>query len=524
MAREPFNPDRAVGGAGSLPGARPGPPAERVLTVAEVTQRVKQAVESALPPTIHVAGELSNFKRHTNGHLYFTLKDETSELACVMWRSDAGRVKFDLQDGMDVIVTGGLNVFERAGRYQLYARRIEPRGVGAMELAFRQLCEKLRKEGLFDAQHKQPIPAFPQCIAVVTSPTGAAVEDILNTLARRYACAQVLLYPVTVQGPGAAAAIVRAIRELNRRREALGGIDVMIVGRGGGSAEDLAAFNDEGVARAIFASEIPVISAVGHETDTSISDLVADVRAATPTAAAELATPRTADVLEEFAYRANRLTRGLRHLVELRGALLASAGKRRPLADPAFMVAERAERLERAARRSAQALRERLHRGQLRVQELAVIVQRMHPQRVLLDRQARLAGARHRVEHAWHQRIRLAERGLARQRELFSKVSPVRELSALGSRVADLDRRLKLALAGDLKRRTQAVGSVATRLAAMGYRATLKRGFSITRCKRSGRVIRQVADVAAGEKIVTEVADGTFDARVLEAGQGELFD
>lgn len=527
MAREPFNPDLAVGGAGEPTGQRGAArrdDAARVYTVAELTRQVKDAIEAALPPTVYVAGELSNCKRHSSGHIYFTLKDESSELAAVMWRGDASRLKFKLEDGLQVVVTGSVSVFERSGRYQLYARRVEPRGVGAIELAFRQLCDKLRQEGLFDARHKQVLPPFPARIAVVTSPTGAAVQDILDTLGRRYPCATVLLYPVSVQGPGAPRSLRDALATLNRRQAEWGGVDVIIVGRGGGSVEDLAAFNDEGVARAIFASRIPIISAVGHETDVTIADLVADVRAATPTAAAELATPRAADVLEEFVFRATRLRRALRHLLELRGAQLATAMRRKPFADGAWLVRDRRDLLERQERAVRAATELRIQQIKLRVQVLLSAIHRLHPQRFVAMQWQRLAEARNALDRGLGTRIRVAERALNLADARVEQSSPRREIAALRAQLVSLVRRIALAVAQCSRRSADRLSASGQRLAALSYQTTLRRGFSITRNKRTGQVVRARADVRRGERIVTEVADGVFESRVQDEKQPELFD
>ncbi|MDO8631193.1 MAG: exodeoxyribonuclease VII large subunit, partial [Phycisphaerales bacterium] len=311
MKREPFNPDLIPRRADEHRAALAGP-----LTVSQLTSLIKRAIQDSLPATVHVVGEISNFKRHASGHLYLTLKDAGSELACVMWRADAAKLKFSPEDGLEVIATGGVEVFERAGRYQLYIRRLEPRGVGALELAFRQLCAKLEKEGLFDPRRKKPLPRFPRRIVLVTSPTGAAVADMIRTIERRFPCVHVLVYPVRVQGDGAAAEIASAVRSVNSNAERLGGVDLMIVGRGGGSLEDLWAFNEEIVARAIFASSVPIISAVGHEVDVTIADLAADVRAATPTAAAEIAVPVLDELLSGLGAQELRLVYGVRAKVE----------------------------------------------------------------------------------------------------------------------------------------------------------------------------------------------------------------
>lgn len=267
---------------------------ERVLTVSELNSYIKRMLDNDLLLSgVWIKGEISNFKNHTSGHMYMTLKDESGAIRAVMFKGSAMRLKFVPEDGMKVIAFGRVSVFESAGQYQLYIEAMQPDGVGALYVAFEQLKEKLEKEGLFSEQYKKAIPAFPSKIGVVTSPTGAAIRDILNVLKRRYDFANVVICPVLVQGEGSAEQIANAISYANRENLA----DVLIVGRGGGSIEDLWAFNEEIVARAIFASEIPVISAVGHETDFTISDFVADMRAPTPSAAAEISVPSKPELL-----------------------------------------------------------------------------------------------------------------------------------------------------------------------------------------------------------------------------------
>jgi len=256
---------------------------DKIYTVSEITRLVKLEIENAFP-SLWVEGEISNFHRHTSGHLYFTLKDEQSQLRAVMFRSEARQISFELKDGLKVICRGRLNVYEPRGEYQLIAERVEPKGKGALQLAFEQLKEKLRAEGLFDPKHKKKLPLLPKKVGIVTSPRGAAIVDILRTLERRFARLHILIYPAKVQGEGAADEIVEGIDYLGSQPD----VDVMIVGRGGGSIEDLWAFNEEKVARAIFRCPIPVISAVGHEVDFTIADFVADVRASTPSVAAEI--------------------------------------------------------------------------------------------------------------------------------------------------------------------------------------------------------------------------------------------
>ncbi len=256
---------------------------DRVYTVSQLTELIKAELESSFP-SAWVEGEVSNFRRAESGHLYFTLKDERSQLQAVMWRSDARRLRFDLKDGLKVICHGRLTVYEARGQYQIVAELVEPKGKGALQLAFEQLKEKLRAEGLFDPRRKKPLPLLPKKLGIVTSPRGAAIIDILRTINRRFARLHIVIYPARVQGEGAADEIVEGIDYLSGRPD----IDVIIVGRGGGSIEDLWAFNEEKVARAISRSRVPVISAVGHEVDFTIADFVADIRASTPSVAAEL--------------------------------------------------------------------------------------------------------------------------------------------------------------------------------------------------------------------------------------------
>jgi exodeoxyribonuclease VII large subunit len=268
---------------------------KNVMTITEITRQIKFSLESSFP-RVWVEGEISNFKQHTSGHLYFTLKDEGAQLSALMWRSRVANLTFQPEDGMKVIVRGSITVYPPRGNYQLDADQIQPLGLGELQQAFERLKRKLDAEGLFDTEHKKPIPEFPEQIGVITSETGAALQDIRSVLSRRHPSVELVLAPVRVQGAGAAEEIADAIRYLNQ----YAGIDVLIVGRGGGSLEDLWAFNEEVVARAIYASKIPIISAVGHEIDFSISDFTADMRAPTPSAAAELAVRDRSELLEDI--------------------------------------------------------------------------------------------------------------------------------------------------------------------------------------------------------------------------------
>lgn len=280
-----------------------------VLTVSQLNTYIKSLIETeGALRSVFVAGEISNFVRHTkSGHLYFTLKDESGVLKAVMFRPYAVKLPFAPQNGMKVICRGRVSVYERDGVYQLYAEQMQPDGVGALKVAFDQLCTKLREEGLFEESHKKPIPAYPARIAVITSPTGAALQDILQILGRRMPVAEVVVYPALVQGERAAASLTNAVVQADRD----GTADLILIGRGGGSIEDLWAFNDERLARAIYHCNTPVISCVGHETDFTVCDFVADLRAPTPSAAAELSVPDRRDV----SIRLERLRRSARAAV-----------------------------------------------------------------------------------------------------------------------------------------------------------------------------------------------------------------
>ena len=284
---------------------------EKVYTVSKLTRLIKQELEGAFP-LLWVEGEISNFHRHRSGHLYFTLRDEACQLRTVMFRSEAQRVPFEMKDGLQVICRGHINVYEPRGEYQLIVEVVEPKGKGALQLAFEQLKEKLTREGLFDPKFKKKLPALPKKVGVVTSPRGAAIVDIIRTLERRFARLHILIYPAQVQGEGAAEEIVEGINYLG----SLGDIEVIIVGRGGGSIEDLWAFNEERVARAIFRCPVPIISAVGHEIDFTISDFVADIRASTPSAAAEMVIEKEESLREIIGNLDKRLVHQQRYFLQ----------------------------------------------------------------------------------------------------------------------------------------------------------------------------------------------------------------
>ena len=328
---------------------------------------------------VWVTGEVSNFSRPSSGHLYFTLKDASAALRCVMWRNTAIRQSFLPRDGDAIEVHGAIDVYEAGGVYQLYADTIRPAGEGVLYQEFLRLKARLESEGLFDPARKRPLPQWPHRIGVVTSPTGAALRDILNTLQRRYPLAQVVLSPTPVQGVEAPAGIVAALRDVNRQSHP----DVIILARGGGSIEDLWAFNDENVARAIVASEAPVVSGVGHETDFTIADFAADLRAPTPTAAAEMATPDRLDLLAALDELAQRLDRAVRGMLNVRRWSLNERANRLRLLSPAIGLRGGRQRVDELARRTGIALAHRLQLSQARLAGLEQHLDSLNPMAVL---------------------------------------------------------------------------------------------------------------------------------------------
>ena len=316
---------------------------QHVFSVTEVNQYIKSIIDGVPQLSeLLIRGELSNYKIYPSGHHYFTLKDGESAIRCVMFRGSAGKLRFRPESGMQVIAGGRISVYPRDGAYQLYCTSLSADGIGDLYVAFEQLKEKLNREGLFDPVHKKPLPLYPRRIAIVTSSAGAAVHDMIRILRRRYPIAKVLLLPVRVQGVEAPPEIVGAIRYANRWQLA----DVLIVGRGGGSIEDLWAFNDERVARAIYASEIPVISAVGHEPDVTISDYVADRRASTPSNAAEIAVPDMAELLRYLRGTENGMAQSVLHRLEREERRLKALAEKRVLTDPLAFVQDRRLQLD----------------------------------------------------------------------------------------------------------------------------------------------------------------------------------
>ncbi|MCL2106257.1 MAG: exodeoxyribonuclease VII large subunit [Oscillospiraceae bacterium] len=352
----------------------------QVISVSQLNKYVKFLLEEdeALR-TVCVTGEVSNFKRHYSGHWYFTLKDESAAVPAAMFKASNQRLPFLPQDGMSVIVRGRVSLYERDGKFQLYADDMQPDGLGALYMAYEQLKEKLSEEGLFDPGRKRAVPAIPARVGVITSETGAALRDILQILARRFPAAEALLCPVQVQGAGAAEQVAAAIRLMNGRRAA----DVLIVGRGGGSLEDLWAFNEELLVRAVAESEIPVISAVGHETDTTLCDFAADLRAPTPSAAAELAVPDARELACAAQGLEERIFRGMRQGLAWRRSALSALLSRRVLREPESVLQISRQRLDTAAQRVQEASLARLLEERARLSACRARLEALSPLAVL---------------------------------------------------------------------------------------------------------------------------------------------
>jgi exodeoxyribonuclease VII large subunit len=353
--------------------------AQRPLTVWELTAQIKDLLEATFP-AVWVGGEISNFARPQSGHCYLTLKDDRAQLRAVIWRGAAARIRFQMHDGLEVVCRGQLDLYAARGSYQLIIDEIVPRGMGALELALRQLREKLAREGLFDPARKRPLPAFVRQIAVVTSPTGAAIRDFLQVLARRWRGASVLIVPVRVQGEGAAEEIAAAVATVNRTARP---IDCLVVTRGGGSMEDLWSFNEEVVVRAIVASRIPVISAVGHEIDVTLSDLAADVRALTPSEAAELVAPASEDLLAVLRGIENRLAAGLRARVGSARSRIDAVARHSAFRRPYQRLFELSRRLDEWDARSQRSVNALLRLARHRLDTLTGRLESLSPLNVL---------------------------------------------------------------------------------------------------------------------------------------------
>ena len=436
--------------------------ARNVYTVSALTAQIRTLLEKNYP-FVWISGEISNLRVPASGHCYFTLKDKDAQIQAVMFKGQARNLKFDLEDGMQATGFGRISVYAPRGSYQIILEYIEPSGAGALQAAFEQLKQKLSEEGLFDGKYKKPVPFLPAAVAVISSATGSVVHDIIRIMSRRFANIPIRVIAAAVQGDTAEAEIVSAIETANRHKAA----DVIILARGGGSLEDLAAFNSEAVARAIFASEIPVISAVGHETDYTIADFTADLRAPTPSAAAELAVP----VKQDVSYTVQVLTR------RLQGAII---------------------RQVRDLRQNTQKLTRRLVHPRQRMDDLRIRIDEIH---------ARLTQAMKRI--AANRRERLCWR-----HDRLMAVPLANRVSALADRHQNLDRRLKSAGKNLVQEKRARLESACGRMNALNPLAVLDRGYSITRVLPDKTVLTDAAAVNTGQNVEVILAKGMLTCRI----------
>jgi exodeoxyribonuclease VII large subunit len=438
---------------------------ERVVcTVSELAARIKARLEDSFP-TVWVEGEISNLRTPSSGHAYFTLKDDTAQLKCVLFRSRGRRVAFQPEDGMQVLAFGGLDVYIARGEYQLVVELMEPKGVGALQLAFEQLKRRLEAEGLFEAARKRPIPSFPRVIGIVTSPTGAAIRDMLHVIDRRFADLRILITPVRVQGEEAPGEIVRALRDLQSVED----LDVVIVGRGGGSIEDLWAFNDERVARAIAGCRVPVVSAVGHETDFTIADFVADLRAPTPSAAAELVVREKLQVAAAVVSLYEALKQSMRLRLARERQRADTLGRRRVLTDAVRALRDLYRRLDEMGARLTRGVQSGQRQAAHRVSLATNALRSLNPVARIANGTVLLAQLRGRLASAAVYRV---------------KVSRHRFDASVG------------------------------RLDSLSPLAVLGRGYSLTRLVPAGTIVRRAEQTRPGDAIEILLHQGALEARV----------
>ena len=443
-------------------------PARDVYTVSRLNLDARAILEEAFS-TIWIEGELSNLARPRSGHVYFSLKDEHCQVRCAMFRMHNRTLAFEPENGLHVLASARVGLYPERGEFQLIVQYMEEAGAGALRRAFDALKNRLHAEGLFDPAHKRPLPTLPRRVGIITSPTGAAVRDVESVLGRRFPAVPVMRYPVPVQGAGAAAEIARMIDLACERAEC----DVLILARGGGSLEDLWAFNEEAVARAMHRASIPIVTGIGHEIDFTIADLVADLRAPTPSAAAESAVPDAGEWAARYRAFETRLLAAMRRILAVRRGEVRTAAKRL-----------------------------------------------VHPRRRLFDHSQRLDAMTMRLSRAAGAAVRERRARLATFAARLARHAPDRVVQAHRARCATFERRLLLATRSALAERRSRVGALERALGAFGPQATLERGYSILLRPGDGSVIRDAGEVRAGERLHGRLARGTLDLDVADAGTG----
>lgn len=436
-----------------------------IFTVSRLNQTVSLLLEQEMGQ-VWISGEISNFSQPSSGHWYFTLKDDTAQVRCAMFRNSNRRVTFRPQHGQQVLVRANITLYEPRGDYQIIVESMQPAGEGLLQQKYEQLKAKLQAEGLFDQQHKQPLPSPAHCVGVITSKTGAALHDILHVLKRRDPSLPVIIYPTAVQGDDAPGQIVRAIELANARQEC----DVLIVGRGGGSLEDLWSFNDERVARAIFASAIPVVSAVGHETDVTIADFIADLRAPTPSAAAELVSRNQQELLRQILSAQQRLGMAMD-----------------------YFLANRSRRFTQIYHR----------------------LQQQHPQLRLARQQTALERLHQRMNVAIDSQLKRTSQRQSRLLQRLNQQSPQPRIHRAQTRIQQLEYRLAENVRSRLSATRERFGNAVTHLEAVSPLSTLARGYSVSTAT-DGKVLKKVKQVKTGDVMTTRLEDGWVESQVTD--------
>ncbi len=493
MDRLPFDPDRV-----SKPAAIPAKAARRdrkrlanvadarQITVGQLSELIKDTLEQQIPSPLRVIGEVSNLSNR--GHWYFSLKDELAVVSCVAWSSSAKKFGFTPCDGDEVVATGHVSHYSPQGRTQLYVTRLEPVGAGALELEFRRLCAELRDAGYFEPDHKIPTPIFPRRIAVITSKESAAVQDVIATAKQRCPAVGLLIVDVRVQGDGAAQQVANAIRWVDSNHVLLG-VDAVLVTRGGGSIEDLWAFNERIVADAAFACELPLVAAIGHESDTTVIELVADARCATPTQAAVLLVPAAAELHKQIVHAHGRLQTLLQRRIETGQHRLVTIQRNEIFRRPELVLQRAAQRVDELSHRLRNATRQRLARRRIHIEQLAGRLSALGPGAIVSRQHQRLAVLTDRLERAVRHRIDQRSQIRTLHRELFTAHRHV------------------------LRHARQRITGFDARLIAADPLLVVQRGFSVTQLP-DGSVVRSTGQITPGVRVTTRVADGQFDSVV----------
>jgi exodeoxyribonuclease VII large subunit len=437
------------------------PPKAKIYTVSQITSLIKTSLENSLPGQLTITGEISGFKRHSSGHCYFDLKDENAIISCVMWSSDFTKLKFKPENGLAVLAKGHIDIYPPQGKYQFYTDSMTPAGVGALQLAFEQMRKRLEAEGLFKEEHKKPLPKYPFRIGILTSESGAALGDIVDSIYNRWPVAKLLFYDMPVQGEGAAKKIAKAIRDVNKRNTILK-LDVIIVGRGGGSMEDLWAFNEEMVARAIYDSKIPIISAVGHEVDFTIADFVADARASTPTKAGVIAVPDIREVSEQIDSASKRIRQNTESAFKLCGQKLATILAAAIFRNPAVIIQNRGQMLDEFENSLAESAKSFVSNIRGLLQTYFEKILKIEPHRLMADKKISLNNLKNRLTQK------------------------------TGGLLASVKLQIE---------------TLAGKLSACSPKSVLNRGYSITKNVATGKVIKILADVNIGDLLTTELKE-----------------